>query len=85
MNLWKRFRLWLDRESHLATLHTWNGDLRTPAERTADLMGRLQFARDEMKRRGSLTLLDGKPAWQRINPMSAEAPRSKVVRMRGRK
>jgi hypothetical protein len=53
--------------------------------RTANVMERLAFARIEMRKRGTRTLLDGRPAWQRINPMAVKADANKVVPLRKRK
>lgn len=41
-------------------------------------------ARARMKKLGIRSLLDGRPAWQRINPMHSPQPESKVIRMKRR-
>lgn len=52
--------------------------------RTANVLERLAFARAEMRRRGTRTLLDGRPAWQRINPMAVQPEPTKVVTFKRR-
>lgn len=45
---------------------------------------RQERARQGMKRAGIKSLLEGRPAWQTINPMAAAKPVAKVVQMKRR-
>ena len=73
------FDRWARNEWRLMRLNTWEPE---DDERATRLALKRQAAVAKMKRHGIKSLLDGRPAWQRINPMGEKAAPEKVVRMR---
>jgi hypothetical protein len=59
-------------------------DFTTSDPRCLATLAKLARARDRMKRLGIKSLLDGRRAWTKINPMHDEPP-AKVIEMRRRK
>jgi hypothetical protein len=51
-------------------------------ERKERLEARQKAAIARMKREGIKSLLDGRPAWQRINPMGDKPEPARVIKMR---
>jgi hypothetical protein len=53
-------------------------DFTTSDPRCLAVLAKLARARDRMKRLGIKSLLEGRPAWQRMNPMG-QAEQAKVI------
>jgi hypothetical protein len=61
-----------------------DADHASPKERMEAMKKRQEAALERMEQQGIRSLLKGRPAWARINPMGVAPESKKVVRMKGR-
>lgn len=81
MSLWKRIRAWLDQETKLIVAETWEPNSMDDP-RCLRTFTRQRQARQNMKRKGIKSLLDGRPAWSKVVTMGDTPEPAKVVPMR---